>query len=240
MALLSHSDINSSSSSKEAPLGAMQRTADGRTFRYVKAGGTNLARGKLVVAPTVVANHVNMSFASAPADGDTEVTVTLGATAATADQYADGWLVVQDGTGEGRAYHIEGNEAADASASCKVFLTEAVDTAGATGESNVDLLKNPWDGVVISVADQADQPVGVPVSAITADEYGWVQTGGMCSVLFDEAVTNGSQVTTGTSTVGAVEAQDGAGEPVVGFVAGTAGVDTEYQAVYLTLDSVVE
>ena len=55
----------------------------------------------------------------------------------------------------------------------------------------------------------------------------------------DEAVTNGTIVTIGTSVAGAVEAQDAAGEPIVGVVDGTAGVDTEYQQVYLKIDGPV-
>lgn len=208
----------------------------GKTFRYVKAGASNLARGKLVVAPTVVANHLNMSWATAPAIGDTKVTVTLGATAATKDQYAGGELVVQDGTGEGRSYIVSGNLAASSGATCTVFLKEAIDTAGVASEANVDLLASPWNGVVISVTDQADLAIGVPVVAITAAYYGWVQTGGRCSVLMDEAITVGQTVTIGTGVAGAVEALDAAGEQAVGVMQATAGVDTEYQSVFLTLD----
>lgn len=236
MATLSPSDFTTTSSSAQYAVGQRYTDGEGRVFRYAKAGGTALSRGKLCVAPTVTANHINLSFASAPAVGDKSVTVTLGATAATADQYKNGWLVVQDGTGEGRAYPIEGHPAADSAASLVVDLKEAIDTAGATAETNVDLIANNWNGAVISVADQADMPIGVPVVAIAASEYGFLQTGGPCAVLFDEAVTNGLSVTIGSSTVGAVEAADAAGEPIVGIVAGTAGVDTEYQLVELMID----
>lgn len=217
-------------------VGARYSDAYGRVFRYAKAGGTALARGKLCVAPTVVANHINLSWATVPAVGDTTVTITLGATAATEDQYKGGSLVVQDGTGQGRAYRIAHNKAADSAGTITVMLAEPIDTAGAASETGCDLIANPWRGAVISVADQADMPIGVPVTAIAAGEYGFIQTGGPCSVLFDEAVTNGSVVTIGSSTVGAVEAQDGAGEPIVGIVSGTAGVDTEYQQIELLID----
>jgi hypothetical protein len=181
-----------------------------------------------------------MSFQTAPSVGDTEVKVTLGATAATANQYKDGYLVVQDGTGEGRAYAVEGHGAADASATLTVYLKEAIDTAGALSEANVDLIKNRWDDVVISVADQADPVVGVPNVAIPTTEYGWIQTGGPCAVLMDEAITAGATVTTGSSVAGAVEAKDGAGEPIVGHMGPQAGVDTEYQLVYLSVDQTVD
>lgn len=228
------------STTRTEPYGKIYEPGDGRIFRYVKAGAVALARGKLVVAPTVVANHINLSWQTAPAVGDTVVKLTLGATAATQDQYADGMLVVQDGAGEGRAYPIEGNLAADSAGTITVYLKEAIDTLGVVAETGCDLIASPYNGVVISVTDQADRPVGVPVVAIAAGSYGWVQSGGLCAVLMDEAVTNGAAVTIGTGVAGAVEAQDAAGEPVVGFVSGTAGVDTEYQLVDLAIDRATE
>lgn len=236
MAMLSPSSFTETSDVALYGVGQRYTDGQGRVFRYAKAGASNLARGKLTVAPTVVANHINLSFQTAPTDGDTTVKVTLGATAATADYYKDGQLVVNDGTGEGRAYGIAGNSAADSSGTCTVYLKEAIDIDGAVSETNVDLLANNWSGIVISATDQADFATGVPVVAITAGEFGFVQTGGPASVLFDEAVTNGLAVTIGTGVAGAVEAADGAGEQVVGVVSGTAGVDTEYQLVELTID----
>jgi len=227
---------STNSSVREIALGSRYEDQWGRVFHYAKAGGTGLSRGKLVVAADPVANHLNMSFAVAPAVGDKSVTVTLGATAATANQYRDGWLAVQDGTGEGRMYRIEGHQAADASASLVIWLCEPIDTAGALAEANVDLVYNKYDSVVISATDQADIPVGVPVGAITASYYGWVQTWGPCAVLMDEAIAAGDTVTIGTGVAGAVEAVDAVGEPVVGHMSELTGVDTEYTTMYLQID----
>lgn len=222
---------------KSATLGQIYTDGSGRTFRYAKAGGSILARGKLVVAAGEAANHKNMSFQAAPAVGDRDVKVTLGATALTADQYKDGWFVVQDGTGEGRAYGVEGHAAADSAATATIRLKEAIDTAGATGELNCDLILNIYDGLVISVTDQQDTPIGVPVVAVAASSYFWVQTGGPVSVLQDEVIAVGQAVTIGSSVAGAVELQDAAGEPQIGVVPMHATVDTEYSLVNLTLDT---
>jgi hypothetical protein len=231
----SSSFFTETSSVAENALGTIANFRD-KTFVYAKAGGTNLARGKVVVAPTQVADHEDMSWATVPSDGDTTVKVTLGGTAATADYYKGGQLVVQDGTGEGRSYRVAGNLAADADSTCTVYLDEAIDTDGAASETNVDLVAHPLSGVVISATDQADMAVGVPVVAITKNYYGWLQVGGPCSVLFDEAVAAGVDVTIGTGVAGAVEAADAAGEQVLGTVYGSAGVATEYQPVYLKLN----
>lgn len=228
------SDIRTTSTVKAHDLGMLGQTPDARKFRYARAGGTDLDPGKLVVAATQVGNHVNMAVAAAAAVGDKSVTVTLGATLATADQYADGFLVINDAAGEGIAYRVAGHPAADSAASLVVTLAEPLKVA-LTTSSEASLVLNPWADVVISATDQADMPVGVPNVIVDDADYFWCQTGGVCSTLADEAITAGLALTTGTGVAGAVEALDAAGEPQIG-VALQAGVDTEYRAVYLTID----
>lgn len=214
---------------------ALREDSTGRSWRFSLAGASTLGRGKLAVAATVNAQRINLSFATAPAAGDKKVSVTIGTGNAAKNDYQDGWLVNQDGTGEGRAYPIEGHDAITASTAGFIYLKEAIDTAGATAEANVDLIKNFYDGLVISVTDQADLVAGVPNVAITNAQYGFVQTYGPCAVWMDEAVTNGFTLTIGTGTAGQVEMLDAAGEPSLGVIGGTAGVDTEYQLVDLTI-----
>jgi len=159
----------------------------------------------------------------------------LGATALTADQYKDGWLVVQDGTGEGRLYPVEGNLAADSAGTGIIYLKEAIDTTGVLAEANVDLVANKFAGTVISAADQADCPTGVPLVAVTTLYYYWSQTGGPCAVWADETLTPvGGTVTIGTSVPGSVEELDLVAEPLVGEVM-LAGVDTEYPIINLQI-----
>jgi hypothetical protein len=228
-------DEYKSTSTALHPVGIKGVTRDGRVYRYTQAGaGGALAPGKLAVAATKADNHENILVASAAAIGATSVTVTLGATAATANQYAGGYMVVNDATGEGIAYPISGHPAADASASLTVKLAKPVQVA-LTTSSEITLLKNPWSGAVISVSDQLDMPVGVPNVNIPLSEYGWLQTRGVAAVLADETLAAGEMVTIGSSVAGAVEELDGVGEALVG-VAIQPGVDTEYRAVYLQID----
>jgi hypothetical protein len=227
-------DFRDISSTKQISLGAYGETRDGRGYRYVLAGGTTLDPGKVVINADLVSNHTNIVVAAAVAAGATKVTATLGATAATLDQYADGYLTVNDANGEGINYLISGHAAVASAGVITVNLVDPVKVA-LTTSSEVTLKLNPWSGVVISIADQADQPVGVPNVSITNAYYGWVQTKGECAVLADEAVAKGLALTLGSSTVGSVEALDAAGEFQIG-VASEALVDTEYRSAYLTID----
>lgn len=217
------------------PLGLKYCDPYGRTFRLAKAAGTALARGKISVNATQDAEHDNLSFATAPVLGATEVSVTIGTSAITKNEYKDGWLVVQDGAGEGRAYPIEGHEAIGSAGTGTFVLAEPIDTLGVISQTNVDLVKNIYQELVISATDQADLPVGVPVVAVAADYFFMAQTSGPCAVLMDEAIASGLTVTIGTGVAGAVEALDAAGEPIVGTQI-TTGVDTEYQLINLKLE----
>jgi len=71
------------------------------------ATGTTVAEGKLYQNAALVANHQNCDVTavtaySANGNVPAKVTITLGATAATANQYRGGYLCVVDGAGEGQ------------------------------------------------------------------------------------------------------------------------------------------
>lgn len=236
MNVLTPSTFTETGATKLVELGhRMTEDSTGRVWRYSLAGGSTLARGKLNVQNTIDAQRIDLSIAVANAIGDKQLSVTIGTGNATADFFQDGWLVVQDGLGEGRAYPIEGHDAITASTAGIFKLKEALDTVSAVSAANIDLHRSIYAGVVISVADQADLPVGIANVAITNAEYGWIQTYGPCAALMDEAIAAGAALTIGSSTVGAVEMNDAAGEALVGHIAGVAGIDTEYQMIDLCI-----
>jgi hypothetical protein len=217
------------------PVGARGMTKDGRVYRYGSAAAAGaLAPGKLAVAATKVDNHENIAVQAAAAIGAKSVSVTLGATAATANQYAGGYLVVNDATGEGIAYPINGHPAHAGSGTLTVSLDQPIQVA-LTTSSEVSLIANPWSNAVISVTDQLDMPVGIPNVNIPASNFGWLQTRGVCAALADETLAAGENLTIGSSVAGALEENDAVGEPNVG-VAIQPGVDTEYRAVFLQID----
>ncbi len=228
------SDARKTSTTKNGVLlGTAAVTRDKKVYVWSKAGGTILATGKLTVNSDVDANVVNKTVARTVAAGATQVVVDA-AGAITADAYADGYLTVSDATGEGHSYLIVGNTSTSGAAEMTVTLAEPLVEGLTVDVSEVTLLKNVNDSVVISATDQADLAVGVPNTAVAVGSYFWNQVYGDCSVLADEAVTKGLALTIGTGVAGAVEAHDAAGEQMIG-VAHEALVDTEYRAVKLTI-----
>lgn len=234
---ISSQEVNATSTTQRHELGSIGATADGRIFRYVLNGGVALSAGKLTAAQAKVANHTNITAAAAAAVGDKVITATLGATAATADQYRDGYLVVVDVAGTGQALRIAGNSAASSSGTVTVYLQDPLNTA-LTTSSKVSLVYNPWSGVVISpsATGVAQVATGVPQLAVAASAYAWVQTGGLASVLSDGIITKGAGGIISDAVDGAVEIEVAATVTQRVSYAPEATVDTKYYPQYLTLD----
>ena len=234
--------------SPQAAIGARGFLPDGRVFFYAKSTSASaLTRGQLLVRPDLVANHQNMATDQTLVSvGQTRIAagaITPGATAVTADQYKEGYLVVTDGGAEGTVHKIRNNSAfTSGTADGTVDLYDSIQVAW-DANTTVSFHANAYDTPQISNTDQQDVLAGVPPTTIpigsTTTQYGWIQTWGECAVLCDEAVASiGQAVTIGSSVQGAIEEDDTATtvsqEPIVGYNI-AALVDTEYQLVYLTI-----
>ena len=221
------------SSVQQARIGELAFAPDGRKFRYVKAGGTALVVGKLQQGPALVANHQNITVATA-AIGATTLTVTLGATAATANQYAGGQICINAGTGVGQTYRIKSNPAANLSTDLVLTLEDPIVTAVATADSKACLYANKFNGVIVSPTTFTNSIVGVAIYPITASYYGWVQTGGQVACLNDSATAVGLAITRSASVAGSVKTGATTLDSI--GVSCQAGVTTEYRFVELYID----
>lgn len=229
---ITSADLTSNSSTQEMELGSLAYTADGRSFRYCKAGGTALVPGKLQQAAAEITNHQNLTPAAA-AIGATSVTVTLGNTAVTANYYANGYMVGTVTPGQGYMYKIKSHPAADASATVVLTLEDPLLVA-LTTNSRVDLVANQYQSVIVNPTTATSNPVGVAVYPITAAYYGWLQVGGVCPVLVDDqTVVVGTNVAASNQAAGACEPHTGV-QAIVGRAV-TGGATTEYVAVNLAL-----
>lgn len=197
-------NLTDNSSIQEHNLGERVVSPDGRAFRYAKAGEL-LVAGTLLQAPAEITNHQNL-VPTAAAIGATSVTVTLGATAVTANQYAGGYMLGSETPGEGQLYLILSHPAAALSATVALSLADPLVVA-LTSSSHVDLILNQYSGVIINPASASSCPVGVAVTAISSGQFGWVQTGGVANILNDGGSTVGTNVSASNAVAGAVEAQ---------------------------------
>lgn len=205
------------SSTQKLPLGSFIRLADGRGFAYAQAGGTALVAGNVLQSEAPSANATDETVAVSAAVGDTHIHVTFGG-AVTANQYAGGFLYVNDDTGEGNLYSIKGHAAG--TTSVQVELVEAVRLAITAGAGTVSCIKHPLKAVIkMTAATCTGCPVGVAIMAVTADYYCWIQVKGPCPVLSaNSTFVIGNQVATGT-TAGAIDLiADACVLPIIGTV----------------------
>lgn len=233
---LTSTDLNTTTTSKQDAYGAVGETSDGRRYCYVQAGGAVTA-GNVVIAPSLVANHQNVSVAAAASAGAVSVQVTLGATAATADQYAGGLLVVGvDGSGVPVTLKVKGNTAGSSSATITVSLEASNPLPFALTTSNVvSLSPSLYNGVTAS--STAGAPVGVAVASIASGSYGWVQVAGPCGVVNDSvgALSALGKIKQSTTVAGSVVASSAAGDIQVGYMVQGAAASKAGLA-YLSLD----
>ena len=237
---LIHGEAKRESSVQQHPLGTRGIDPNGNVFRYASAGEA-LAQGKVVMQAAGIANHDMDLVTAAAAQDATSITVTLGGTAATLDQYKNGYLYVNDGPGEGQSFAIAGHPAADASATLALRLEDGDDVRVAlTSSSLCGLMANPYSSVEIFDADDVDGPaLGVSTTLITSGYYCWIQTWGYCACLVDVAGVIGQPVKVSDGTDGSTELLDrdasNENDMVVGVAAHIAAVSTDYGVLFLQL-----
>jgi len=221
--------LHSESSTALHNLGELVFSNDGRAYRYCKAGATALVAGKLQQSSAEdTSNFQNLTCAVSSA-GATSITTTSTVTL-TVDQLAGALLTVTAATtGAGFLYKVKGHAAA--TAAVVTFNLEDPVVVATTGTVTVDLAPNAYSGVIVNPTTASSAAIGVAVYNITATYYGWLQVGGVASILNDGGSTVGTNVSASNGTAGAVEAAVTA-QAAIG-VALTGVATTEYGLVKL-------
>lgn len=215
------------------PLGAVGFDSFGRKYKYVQAGAVALVKGNLLQSPARDVQYTDMAVQAAWALNASSGTVTLGSTATTANQFVDGTLVVSVTPGIGQNFTVKSHTVTDASGTATFGINEQVLTALSTS-SKVTVTKNPYDGVIVSPTTRTGITVGVALTAIAIDGYGWIGVEGQFGILSDATVAAvGEGVSPSTSTAGCVTKAVTLLERI--GTAGILGVSARVQPVFLNL-----
>jgi hypothetical protein len=229
--------------------GARFDAADGREFVLVQNAGTALASGRLIQGPAEIANHKNLAT-STQAIGSTSVTVTLGGTAVTANQYAGGYVVFNAGTGIGQTLKISSHPAQSSTSGTVVLsLEDVIQVATSSSDTKSTLVLPPYgsangatvatSGVIVCPTTLTGSIAGVtihPIAASTATVpvYGLIQTKGLVGCLNDAGTAIGLDVMRSSNTAGAVMTYVVATSSRVGSST-VAGVTTEVRPITIQL-----
>ena len=237
------------SSEQKQKLGTRATTPDGRVFYYAKNGSSAITTAGMIVdagtALTVNAHDMDVP-ANANAAGTTALSVEVPTTDLTLNQYADGYIIFNDGPGEGEVYRIKSHPVHDASDDNTVTITidepDGIRTATTTS-SLFGLIVNPYAAVKLMDGDGTMETgaLGVTTIPMTASYYGWIQTAGVGSVALGAVVGivgDGLQVSQASGETGRAELYDLSGEDDVqsiGTAIGIPSVDTDKQMCLLTI-----
>lgn len=228
--------VDKISSTKNYKLGTLL-SIDERVWAYAKAGATALAAGKLTQATAPDSNVVNVTVAAAAAIGATEVTLDAG-DAITAGTFNDGFLQINDATGEAQNLRIKSHTgvAAAGEITVKLYDYDAVKVALVADTSECSLVKNDYADTIVAPTTLTGKIVGYPNVAVTAAYYYWSQVDGTVNGLINGTPAVGARVIPSATTAGAVDViSTGAiAQPVVGEMKDV-GVSTEYKPIKLSL-----
>ena len=235
-------------SAQRHKLGTRMELPDGRIFYYAKNSSTAITNaGKIVDGIAAVAAHdMDVAATAAHSAGDTTISIEVPTTDLTKDQYKDGYLICNDGPGQGEVYRIKSHPAHDASADNTVIMTlddeDGIVTA-LTTSSLFGLVYNPYTNVKIIDGDgtMTTGPLGVTCMPVTASYYCWIQTSGVASVLSGAAVAvvgDAIGVSQASGESGAFDLWDSSANEdtrPIGHAMGIPSVDTDNQIVMLAI-----
>ena len=171
------------------PLGTRMTLPDGRIFYYAKNSSAAVTDAGFVVdgIALVAAHDTDVPATGGDAVGSRTISLEVPTTDLTENQYADGYIVFNDGPGQGEVYRVASHPAHAASADNTCVFTldgnETVRTA-LTTSSLAGLVYNPYTDIKLIDGDgtMTTGPLGVTQIPLTASYYCWIQTYGLSSV----------------------------------------------------------
>jgi len=226
-------------SSQRQVLGAEMAFPDGRKYRYVENGGTALEEGKVVASEAPAGNHDEDLAVATTAAGASSVVVTLGATAAAKNLYAEGYLFFNLPTlstaGSRLWYKIKSHAAVASAGALTAVLDEPDRTqiAVTNGTETAGLIKSPYKDIVVAPAAIVGRYVGVTNCQIAANYFGWVQVAGLAVVAMDGTNAMGTVVGSSGTHAGSMIAVGADVTSALGRVHGKVAVNDEYHTVML-------
>ena len=200
------------------------------TYRYCKMGGGAVTAGKCVTHAVSIAHHFDMALTGTVAAGETAISVETAGTDLTLNQYAGGYLYVNDAGGEGQMLRIRSNPAHDHSEDPSVVITtyDKLKTPLATA-SRVTIIPDPLGALIVQAATTTGATMGVTVVDMAANHFGWMAVSGPTPVLTSGTVVIGNHAVP-LGAAGAVGPAAGDVIQVIGTVM-IVNVSTDYSLV---------
>ncbi len=180
----------------DLPLGQAMDLPDGRRFRHVKMSATAGVVGLMYTAPAGTPDHGSVAgsalvITNAVSVGDKTIVLTTGGTSVVAkNEYQDGYLTVETGTGAGHTYRVESNVAASLAVTCTFTLADPIAATVNAGTAVASLINSPYKNILLTATGSArvGTYAGILPIAASANFYTWAQTKGPAAWLVSATV----------------------------------------------------
>lgn len=177
------------------PVGSVAQTPDGREWVYVKATAAITAGEVVIPAATT---SVGTTITSGTDSQGRIVYITKASAGWTINQFAEGSVLIDGGTGSGQVAKIKSNT----TDTLELYPDSALGTALST-DSTMEIWTN-FNVRKSVVTSKIQNAVGIAQTTFATDEYGFVLTRGIGRVVAGEVLTVGGSFVTGDDTAGRV------------------------------------
>jgi len=205
------------------------------TYRYCKMAATAVTAGKCITHAASIAHHFDLAPTADVAAGETAISVeTAGDTDITLNQYAGGYLYINDGAGEGQMLRIRSNPAHDHSSDPSIVITTYDDLATAitaSSSTRITLIADPLSALIVQAATTTGATMGVTAVDMAASHFGWMAVSGPQAVLTSGTLVVGNHAVP-LGAAGAVGPAAGDVIQVIGTVM-IVNVTTDYSLINL-------
>lgn len=183
------------STSANFNIGQRGTTPDGRDWVYVKASSA-VAKNAAVVPAAVTS--VGTTITSSANNLGQIVYITKASAGWTAGQFANGWVLINAGTGTGQSAKVIGNTSDTLQLAPETALATALST------DSTMVVSTQWLVVPSLITSKIQNASGIAQVAFNQNDYGWVLTRGIGGVLAGEVLVVGGSFVTGATTAGEV------------------------------------
>ena len=229
------------SSTKLFPLGTMLIDSD-RKWVYCYASGAGIGISNLVQSAAAADGEQNADIVVGEAAAIAATAVELVETDAldaspnnSANDFAEGYLIVNDEAGEGQLRKIISNDDFGADeADCTFNLYDAL-TIALTTSSECGLIRSPYYRVLETKAVTSGKVIGVPLIAVTASYYFWCQCAGPAPVNCNASIALGTMAVAGTTAAKADPMASDDTEIIIGEMLTPGAAATEKAIIFLRL-----
>jgi len=166
-------------------LGVRAVTGDGREFRYVSAGASNLIVGQLQQAAAPQSNYVDVTAVAVAANATTATLTVSTGTAVAANQFAGGYYITYGtvANGGGQILRIASNTAVSASDTSITLGLEDAPITAITTSATVSIIPPAFAALIQVPSTVTGTVAGIAVTSLPATYYGWVQVKGIANAL---------------------------------------------------------